>query len=90
MSLADIAPNTPDADVKLPACICAAVSAPVVIKSLTFEFEILENLNHDKYKFNFITCEHMYTNKREKIYNLLKSKGYKSCLLYTSPSPRDS
>ena len=30
------------------------------------EFEILENLNHDKYKFNFITCEHMYTNKREK------------------------
>ena len=41
------------------------------------EFEILENLNHDKYKFNFITCEHMYTSKREKIYNLLKSKGYK-------------
>tara|TARA_B100000900_G_scaffold205739_1_gene174376 strand:+ start:119 stop:922 length:804 start_codon:yes stop_codon:yes gene_type:complete len=41
------------------------------------EFEILENLNHDKYKFKFITCEHMYTNKREKIYNLLLSKGYK-------------
>ena len=42
MSLADIAPNTPDADVKLPVCISAAVNAPVVIKSLTFEFEILE------------------------------------------------
>ena len=41
------------------------------------EFEILESLNHDKYKFNFITCEHMYTQKREKIYNLLLSKGYK-------------
>ena len=41
------------------------------------EFEILESLNHNKYKFNFITCEHMYTPKREKIYNLLSSKGYK-------------
>jgi len=41
------------------------------------ELEILESLNHDRYKFNFITCEHMYTKKREKIYNLLTSKGYK-------------
>jgi len=41
------------------------------------EFEILESLNHEKYKFKFITSEHMYTPKREKIYNLLLSKGYR-------------
>ena len=41
------------------------------------ELEILESLDHDKYQFKFITCEHMYTSKREKIYDLLISKGYK-------------
>ena len=40
------------------------------------EYEILEKINYEKYKFKFITLEHNYTSNREKIYNLLTSKGY--------------
>jgi FkbM family methyltransferase len=41
------------------------------------EFLILRNLNFEKYKFRFISCEHNYTNNRELIFELLTSKGYK-------------
>jgi FkbM family methyltransferase len=41
------------------------------------ELEILEAFNFKKYRIKFITCEHMFTENREKIYNLLISKGYK-------------
>jgi FkbM family methyltransferase len=41
------------------------------------EYDILEKINYDKYKFNFITVEHNYTKSRDKIYKLLRSKGYK-------------
>ncbi|PYE03876.1 methyltransferase [Prochlorococcus marinus XMU1408] len=40
------------------------------------EFEILNVFDFKKYKFNVITCEHNFTPMREKIYNLLTSKGY--------------
>ena len=41
------------------------------------EFEILSNFDFDRYQFRVITCEHNYTSKREDIYNLLTSIGYK-------------
>ena len=40
------------------------------------EYEILSSLNFDKYNFSVITCEHNFTDNREKIENLLSSKGY--------------
>lgn len=40
------------------------------------EFEILRNLDFDKYKFSVITCEHNYTPMREKIFELLSRHGY--------------
>jgi hypothetical protein len=40
------------------------------------EFEILENFNFSKYSFKVITCEHSYEPKRDKIFELLTSKGY--------------
>ena len=40
------------------------------------EFEILSAFDFDAYQFRVITCEHNYTPMREKIYNLLTSKGY--------------
>ena len=57
-------------------------NAPQIIDYLSIdtegsELEILEALNFDKYKISFITCEHMFTEKRKKIYDLLISKGYK-------------
>ena len=55
--------------------------APSVIDYLSIdtegsEFEILSSFNFEKYKFRIITCEHNYTPNREKIYSLLKEKGY--------------
>jgi FkbM family methyltransferase len=41
------------------------------------ELEILENFNFEEYSFSVITCEHNYSGNREKIFNLLSSKGYK-------------
>ena len=41
------------------------------------EYEILKALNFEKYQFRVITCEHNYTSNRNKIYKLLKKKGYK-------------
>ena len=40
------------------------------------EYEILKAFDFDKYKFRVITCEHNFTSMREKIYDLLISKGY--------------
>ena len=38
--------------------------------------EILAAFDFDKYSFSVITCEHNYTSAREKIFELLTSKGY--------------
>ena len=42
------------------------------------EYEVLKKFDFSKYKFNFITCEHMFMKKkRDDIYNLLTKNGYK-------------
>jgi FkbM family methyltransferase len=41
------------------------------------EFDILSELDFEKYDIKIITSEHNFTNQREKIFNLLTSKGYK-------------
>lgn len=41
------------------------------------EYDILKNYNFDAYRISVITCEHNFTNNRQKIYDLLTSKGYK-------------
>jgi FkbM family methyltransferase len=42
------------------------------------EYLILKSFDFEKYSFNFLTVEHNYNFfKRRKIYQLLKSKGYK-------------
>ena len=56
-------------------------NAPKVIDYLSIdtegsEYEILNHFDFDAYQFRVITCEHNYTNMREKIYDLLVSKGY--------------
>lgn len=40
------------------------------------EFEILNAFNFDAYKFKVITCEHNHTPMRDKLLELLTSKGY--------------
>lgn len=40
------------------------------------EFDILMNFDFEKYKFKIITCEHNYTESRDKIKSLLESQGY--------------
>lgn len=40
------------------------------------EFEILDAFDFDKYNIKIITCEHNFTESREKIKSLLESKGY--------------
>ena len=57
-------------------------NAPKIIDYLSIdtegsEFEILQNFDFNNYGFRVITCEHNKTANREKIYNLLTSKGYK-------------
>ena len=41
------------------------------------EYEILKSLNWDYYNVSLITVEHNYTEDRQKIYDLLTSKGYR-------------
>lgn len=41
------------------------------------EYEILSKLNFEKYSFDVITCEHNFTNMREKLFSLLSRNGYK-------------
>jgi FkbM family methyltransferase len=60
-------------------------SAPIVIDYLSIdtegsEFEILEAVDFDKWKFRLITCEHNYTPNRLKIEDLLFRNGYKRVL----------
>jgi FkbM family methyltransferase len=60
-------------------------SAPSTIDFLSIdtegsEFEILEALDFDKWKFRVITCEHNYTSNRSKIETLLCNNGYKKVL----------
>lgn len=40
------------------------------------EFDILSHFDFDLYDIKIITCEHNYTPMREKIFDLLTSKGY--------------
>ena len=40
------------------------------------EYEILSNFNFGKYQFKIITCEHNFTQQREKIFLLLTENGY--------------
>lgn len=40
------------------------------------EYEILSAFDFDAYKIKIITCEHNYTPMRQKIFELLSSKGY--------------
>lgn len=56
-------------------------NAPKVIDYLSIdtegsEYEILSHFDFESYQFRVITCEHNYTKMREKIYDLLVSKGY--------------
>ena len=41
------------------------------------EFDILNSFDFSNYDIRIISCEHNKTKSREKIYNLLTSKGYK-------------
>jgi FkbM family methyltransferase len=41
------------------------------------EFEILNGFDFDRFHFSVITCEHNYTPMRQKIHDLLTSKGYR-------------
>lgn len=56
-------------------------NAPKVIDYLSIdtegsEYDILKDFDFDAYRFNIITCEHNFTPMREKICELLTSKGY--------------
>ena len=56
-------------------------NAPKIIDYLSVdtegsEFEILSNVDLDKFQFTVITCEHNFTAAREKIFSMLSRKGY--------------
>lgn len=48
------------------------------------EYEILKRFDFDKYTFGFISCEHNYTENRERVVELLSSHGYKRVLEHMS------
>ena len=48
------------------------------------EFDILSSFDFSKYNFKVITCEHNYTDAREKIHDLLRANGYKRKLEHLS------
>lgn len=57
-------------------------SAPSEIDYLSIdtegsEYDILRRLNFSRYDIKVITCEHNYTDAREKIYDLLTGLGYR-------------
>lgn len=59
--------------------------APQIIDYLSIdtegsELDILSNFDFEYYKFKVITVEHNFTEQREKINQLLTSKGYKQVL----------
>jgi FkbM family methyltransferase len=63
--------------------------APKVIDYLSIdtegsEYEILSAFDFDAYQFRVITCEHNYTPMRDKIHDLLTSKGYVRKFTYMS------
>jgi FkbM family methyltransferase len=43
------------------------------------EYDILRNFDFTHYQFKVITCEHNYTPARQKIFDLLTSRGYRRC-----------
>ena len=57
-------------------------NAPEVIDFLSIdtegsELKILKSLNHNKFKFKYLTCEHNYQEKmRKEIKDYLQSVGY--------------
>jgi hypothetical protein len=56
--------------------------APSIIDYLSIdtegsEIDILESFDFNQYTFSVITIEHNYTDSRNRIYELLTSKGYK-------------
>jgi FkbM family methyltransferase len=56
--------------------------APSIIDYLSIdtegsEFDILESFDFNQYTFSVITIEHNYTDSRNRIYELLSSKGYR-------------
>ena len=56
-------------------------SAPYRIDYLSIdtegsEFDILSAFNFEAFDIQIITCEHNYTSDRQKIFELLTSKGY--------------
>ncbi|MBK7635080.1 MAG: FkbM family methyltransferase [Saprospiraceae bacterium] len=44
------------------------------------EYDILSSFNFDRYTFGIITVEHNYTAYRDRIKDLLESKGYRRVL----------
>ena len=55
--------------------------APNIIDYLSIdtegsEFEILKSFDFERHQFNFISCEHNFTDSRIQIYELLTAQGY--------------
>jgi FkbM family methyltransferase len=55
--------------------------APAVVDYLSIdtegsEYDILKSFDFSKFKFRVITCEHNYTQSKERIYDLLSKHGY--------------